>query len=65
MIEEVEAFEKKFLAKMPTNELETELATKLTKAIEELDKKLHNLEKEPTKYNKRASKGAFRYAEYL
>ena len=48
MIEEVEAFEKKLLARMPTNELDVELATNLTKAIEELDNKLQKFEKEPT-----------------
>ena len=51
MIEEVEAFQKKLLAKMPTNDLETELAKNLTKVIEELDKKLRKLENEPTSEN--------------
>ena len=48
MIDEVEAFQKKVLAKMPTNELDVELAKKLNIYIEELDQSLQTLEKEPT-----------------
>ena len=48
MIEEVEAFQKKLLAKMPTNDLEDKLVQKLALSIEQLDKKLHNFEQEPT-----------------
>ena len=45
MIDEVEAFEKKIMANMPTNELEAKLAKKLALSIEKLDKKLNELEK--------------------
>ena len=40
MIYEIEAFEKKLLATMPTNDLEAELAKKLTKSVDELEKEL-------------------------
>ena len=46
MIDEVEAFEKKLLANMPTNELEASLAKKLTLFVKKFEKKLHALEKE-------------------
>ena len=48
MIDEIEAFEKKILANMPTNVLEPNLAKKLTLSIKELDKKLQSLEKKLT-----------------
>ena len=48
MIDEVDAFQKKVLAQMPTNELEARLTKKLTFAIEELEKYLQVLEKEPS-----------------
>ena len=48
MIDAVEEFEKKLLANMPTNELEAEFAKSLTLFTVELDKKLQDLEKEPT-----------------
>ena len=46
MIDEVDAFQKKLLAQMPTNELDAELSKKLAISVEELDKKLHNIENE-------------------
>ena len=46
MIDEVDAFQKKLLAQMPTNELDAELSKKLAISVEELEKKLQNIEKE-------------------
>ena len=46
MIDEVETFQKKILAQMPTNELDAELSKKLAISVEELDNKLQNIEKE-------------------
>ena len=40
MIDEVDAFQKKILTKMPTNELDAELSKKSAKSVEELEKKL-------------------------
>ena len=46
MIDGVDAFQKKLLAQMPTNELDAELSKKLAISVEELEKKLQNIEKE-------------------
>ena len=48
MIDEVDAFQKKLLAQMPTNELGAELSKKLAISMEELDEKLQNIEKAAT-----------------
>ena len=45
MIDEVEAFQKRILAKMPTNELEAGLANKLKLSVEKLDEKMQEFEK--------------------
>ena len=46
MIDEVDAFQNKLLAQIPTNELDSELFKKLAMSMEELEKKLQNIEKE-------------------
>ena len=45
MIDEVDAFQKRILAKMPTNELEAGLANKLKLSVEKLDEKMQEFEK--------------------
>ena len=62
MIDEVDAFQKKILAQMPTNELDAELSKKLAISVAELDEKLHTIEKE---LKSQANKDVFTDLDHL
>ena len=65
MIDQVEAFEKKLLANMPTNELDGELAKKLTFYIEELCKKQQSFEEKLAKNSNYNMQKEFSELEYV